>query len=244
LFSFFIHTTETLVSPFFTFYNISGIRDEMKQNERISCWFCGAEYNLAESECCTHTMPTPVCPYCLNCFCTAPEPQRLAMRQKLEISQDQTEQQKHILFSKPLGAILLESGMISNSDLDKALQYQKECNAPLGEVIVNLGMVPPETMRITLLNQQWIDQIDLDNVSIDLRLVERFGIEFCRRHQVLPIELLLVKDHAILRVAISRRETLDAIRSHPAFQTFGLLPYLAPSDQIVDLLEKIRPSSF
>ena len=235
-------TVQTVVSGTDKNYNIASGREEMKQDERIQCWFCGAQFELSESECCTHTMPTPVCPYCLNCFCTAPEEQRQAIRQRMEHSKDSSEHQKHILFSKPLGSILLESHLISQTDLDKALLYQKTCPAPLGEIVVKLGLVPPEKMRIVLLNQQWIDQIDLDNIIVDLRLVERFGFEFCLRHQILPIELLLVKDHAILRVAISRRETLDAIRAHPAFQTFGLLPYLASADQISELLKKIKTS--
>jgi len=187
-------------------------------------------------------MPTPVCPYCLNCFCTAPEQQRLAIRQKLDSKTDKTEQPKHVLYSKPIGTILVECGIINQTDLDNALLIQSNSGKPLGEVLVELGLVTAETMRITLLNQQWIEQIDLENVHLDLRLVDRFGFEFCHRHEILPIELLQVKDHAILRIAIAKRDTLEAIRTHPAFQTFGVLPYLASSDKILELLNKIRLS--
>lgn len=213
----------------------------MNKDEQICCWFCGAQFTLTEAECCTHTMPTPVCPYCLNCFCTAPDPQRLAIRKQLDGNAAQKDQQKHLLFSKPIGSILLESGLIGQHDLDEALQAQARTGKPLGELLVEMGRISLEKMRIILLNQQWIDQIDLDNVSVDLRLIERFGFEFCCRHQILPLELIMVKDHAVLRVAISRREALDAIRAHPAFQTFGILPYLATSERIGELLQKVKP---
>ncbi len=213
----------------------------MNKDEQISCWFCGAQYCLSDSEFCTHTIPSPACPYCLNCFCTAPDTQRLAMRQKIEEQPAQSEQTRHLLFSKPIGSILQESGLITSTDLEKALLVQKDCGRALGEVLVEMGLVSADTMRITLLNQQWIEQIDLDKVSLDLRLIERFGFEFCSRHSILPIELLVIKDHGTLRIAISRRETLEAIRSHPAFQTFGILPYLAPADIIQTVLSKLRP---
>jgi hypothetical protein len=200
------------------------------------------QFTLEEAECCNHTMPTPVCPFCLNCFCTAPEAQRQQIRQTLDSLSGPTETSKKAIFSKPIGSILLECGLISRESLNLALAKQNETGAPLGQILVDMNLVSSDVMRNTLLNQTWIEPIELDNISLDLRLIKRFGLEFCSRHQILPIELLLVKDHAILRVAISKRDTLEAIRIHPAFQTFGILPYFAPPDQISDLLGQIGPA--
>lgn len=209
----------------------------MNNQGNISCWFCGALFDLSESECCTHTLPTPVCPYCLNCFCTAPESQRQSIRQHLEKSVSQTDLNKHVLFCQPIGSILIDSGVITAQNLEEALNRQKSCKRPLGEILIDMGLVSKDLMRVTLLNQQWIEQIDLEHIDIDPRLIERFGFEFCCRHLILPLELILVKDHAVLRVAISRRQNLEAIRAHPAFQTFGILPYFAPPARIQSLLD-------
>lgn len=211
----------------------------MKNDQLISCWFCAMQFTLEEASCCNHTLPTPVCPFCLNCFCTAPESQRQQIREAMDSHPNPAETTNKAIYSKPIGSILLECGLINQQDLEQALQLQKKTGKPLGQLLVDLKLVSAEIMRITLLNQTWIEPIELDNMTLDRRLIERFGLEFCTRHQILPIELLMVKDHAILRIAIARRDTLEAIRIHPAFQTFGILPYFAPSEQIMDFLSKL-----
>ena len=47
---------------------------------------------------------------------------------------------------KPFGEILIDDKLITKTQLDKALEYQKEESITLGQALVKLDYVPKDTM--------------------------------------------------------------------------------------------------
>lgn len=54
------------------------------------------------------------------------------------------------LTKRPLGQILLDGGFISHSDLERALEQQKNTNELLGEILVNMGVLDPVDLKAVL----------------------------------------------------------------------------------------------
>lgn len=58
---------------------------------------------------------------------------------------------------KPLGQILIEAGLVSISQIELALQEQKQNNLRIGEILVARGWIMPKT--IDFFCEQWLDSI-------------------------------------------------------------------------------------
>ena len=52
-----------------------------------------------------------------------------------------------------LGDVLVRTGTISEEQLDKALQVQKQCRLQLGQVLVEMKLITDEQLVVTLSEQ-------------------------------------------------------------------------------------------
>ena len=86
-----------------------------------------------------------------------------------------------------LGDLLVASGALTQEQLDTALGRQKVLKVPLGQVLVKLGFVSDDTMRLALSSQLGVPFIDLDSVTIDKILARIVNRGFARRNLLLPI---------------------------------------------------------
>jgi type IV pilus assembly protein PilB len=86
-----------------------------------------------------------------------------------------------------LGELLIASGAIGRDQLDSALSKQKVQKLPLGQVLVKLGYVTDDTMRLALSSQLGVPFIDLDKVIIDRSLARSVNRAFARKHLLLPV---------------------------------------------------------
>lgn len=88
---------------------------------------------------------------------------------------------------KRLGEILVESGTITASQLERALTEQTLRRQPLGQTLLELGFVTDEVMRRALGSQLGVPYIDLDNVIVDRSLARAIDRDFAVEHLVLPV---------------------------------------------------------
>ena len=82
---------------------------------------------------------------------------------------------------------MVESGAISASQLETALARQKAQKLPIGRLLVSLGYVSDDAVRMALAGQLRIPFIDLDNTTIDRSLARVLNRNFARRHVLLPV---------------------------------------------------------
>jgi type IV pilus assembly protein PilB len=67
---------------------------------------------------------------------------------------------------KRIGDLLIERGLITESELQFALDTQKQTKEKLGEVLVNNNIVSPENMAKTLAVQLEVDYVDLAKMTL------------------------------------------------------------------------------
>jgi predicted transcriptional regulator len=51
---------------------------------------------------------------------------------------------------KPIGQILMESGMITIDDLNDAIEIQKSSSQRLGEILIGMGAITEEELQLAL----------------------------------------------------------------------------------------------
>jgi len=78
-----------------------------------------------------------------------------------------------------LGDLLVEKGLVTESELQHALKVQKESNFTkrLGEILVDEGFVTEREIAEQLAEQLHLEFIDLYGVELDSKLLGRFPIQ-------------------------------------------------------------------
>lgn len=135
-----------------------------------------------------------------------------------------------------LGEILLEEGLITVEQLDKALQYQEKSGQLLGEILRDLGLVT-ESDIAKIVCVQLLPFLDLINYSYDETLVELFDKEFLHRHTLLPFDKI-GNSLLVLVTEIPAEETLAEI---PNRTGLNAALYVGYTSQVVAELDRLIP---
>lgn len=212
----------------------------MAEEYVIKCWFCTCEFDGNEASFCSHVDATLICPYCLKCCCDAPQEYK---NKFLKSCPKKILEEKLILESRAslkLGEILIRAGKITRSNLLSAINKQKSFKKRIGQIFILMDLITPEELSLYLMEQKWIDHIDLENFEIDFDLVETIGKDFCLAHKIIPIESYELSDKKILRLALSSKDDLVKLKITTQLRDFILIPYEGDPEDIKRLLKKVK----
>jgi len=98
-----------------------------------------------------------------------------------------------------LGQALVGAGMLTASQLESALRRQRaqEQHVPLGELVVQLGLLSPAQLRIALASWLDVPTVDLAQLKPEPAALARIPRALAQREGVLP---LLVRDEVLVVV--------------------------------------------
>lgn len=86
-----------------------------------------------------------------------------------------------------LGALLVGKGLITQGDLDQALDLQEREGLRLGQALTRSGKVSIDDIVWALADQYEVPYVHLDLKTIDPEAVRLIPEDFARRHSVIPI---------------------------------------------------------
>jgi len=101
--------------------------------------------------------------------------------------------------TESLGQILLDEGVVTREQLEKAKQMQHRSGGHMGRILVEQGVVTEKQLAKALSVQWGLDVIDLSTVEIDSDVVKVIPQHIAQRHKVLAIG----KTRKKLRLAIA-----------------------------------------
>ena len=96
---------------------------------------------------------------------------------------------KGTLDRKKIGEILVERGLITSQDLERALRHQK--NFPgsfLGEILVSLGVLTEIDIVTALVLQCNLPYIAVSKYMVDAGVVELIPAEMARQEKLVPLD--------------------------------------------------------
>ena len=112
---------------------------------------------------------------------------------------------------KTLGELLIERGLLSAADLERALVEQRQSGEFLGAVLARLGLVSSEQLLPVLAGQLGMPYARLSGLQIPPEALAKVPPKFASHYRLMPLEL---KD-GLLQVAISDPfdvQTLDELK--------------------------------
>lgn len=92
--------------------------------------------------------------------------------------------------TKKIGEILIEQGLITQTQLSETLQEQKLTGEKLGEILIKKGLISPEELERCLTKQSGIAQFDLSNYIIEPAVVKLIPEEFTQKYKLVPVFLV------------------------------------------------------
>ena len=135
---------------------------------------------------------------------------------------------------KKLGEILLERGLVTREDLDRALEIQRERGDKLGRILVDLGFIAQKDVLQALSDQLGVPLAHIDGPPAVSPETERLSSQFLRQAKILPLRL----EGQTLTLAMADPldfETLSAARMATGLD---ILPEIATESEILDALER------
>ncbi len=92
------------------------------------------------------------------------------------------------LVNKQLGELLIERGVINQSQLEKALAIQKGKGGLIGEVLVELGFAKEEDITQSLTAQYGFPYLPLSNYEINPEVVSIIPGRVARQYLLIPVD--------------------------------------------------------
>src|SRR5207247_6218787 len=119
---------------------------------------------------------------------------------------------------KRLGERLLESGHISQTQLDLALREQKRRGGLIGQVLVGLGFVSQEIISAFVAKESATKFVNVNRCVINKAVLQLVAFETAKRLKALPLSV----EDATLTVALA--DPNDVVAIDPVQQVTDLAP--------------------
>src|ERR1700679_1264498 len=133
-----------------------------------------------------------------------------------------------------LGEILMERRLITQEDLDRALELQRERGDKLGKILVDLGFIAARDVLIALSEQLQVPLLVLDGPPAGSPETETLSPKFLRQFRCLPV---MLHDHT---VTLAMADPLDFETRSTVAACTGLAvnPALAGEQEILDAIDR------
>ncbi|RKZ07389.1 type II secretion system protein GspE [Candidatus Fermentibacteria bacterium] len=138
-----------------------------------------------------------------------------------------------------IGQLLLNSGIITNKQLEKALSKQSEDGSRIGYHLVNIQAISEEDLNKFLARQQSIESANLNTEEIDEDVIHLITGDIARRYEVIPIR----REGRKLIVAMTDPNNLFAIDDLRFSLGMDIQPHICASSMLKKALSKYYADS-
>lgn len=136
-----------------------------------------------------------------------------------------------------IGDILMAEGVITQEQLDKALESQKTKKRRLGEILVSDGYITDDIMADALCHQMGYDRANLQDSRIPDDLISMFDVELLKKYTAIPY-CYDDRNVNIIRVAMADPMDMLAIDDLSMVTNRMIDPMVATPGEIMVAIDK------
>ena len=136
-----------------------------------------------------------------------------------------------------LGDLLVETGTITQDQLEHALKKQKKTNLKLGETLVDEGIISEDDIAIALSHQLNLEIVDLQSINIDSKVATLVPVSILKKYTMIPFAYS--EDNMnILRVAMENPLDTYAQEDISIITNYQVEPVVATTRSIMLAIDK------
>jgi len=142
--------------------------------------------------------------------------------------------------SEPIGEIFVRTGLITQDQLNQALEKQKllKRQESLGDVLVSMGFIS-EKDRVKCLGEQWgVPFVELADLEVDSAIVRLVPQNAARKLKVIPI----ARKNGKLTLAMKNPLDIFAIDEVRMLTGVDVEPTIAPEEDIINAISRLYRS--
>ncbi|MCX5716630.1 MAG: hypothetical protein NTV07_07320 [Candidatus Omnitrophica bacterium] len=143
------------------------------------------------------------------------------------------------IVAKQLGELLKERKIISEAQLQEALNIQSSKGGLVGEILVKLGYAKEEEIAQVLTVQYGFPYLPMDNYEIDREIIKILPVETVKKYGAIPID----KIGATLTVAMVNPLNASALEEIEKLTKCTVQPFITTSSSFQKALKKYYPPS-
>jgi hypothetical protein len=132
----------------------------------------------------------------------------------------------------PLGQLLVQVGLVSTEALEGALQEQRGDGRRLGEILAARGLLTPAQLTQILSHQLALPWVSLAKVTVDAALLALVPRAVAERHHIVPVYLRREGNRSLLYVATDDPTDEAALRACSDAAGMQVRPMVAASDDL------------
>lgn len=138
--------------------------------------------------------------------------------------------------TKRIGERLLEAGLVDLTQLNLAMERQRQTGQPLGEALVSLGFVDEERLTAVLSEHLSTPMLDLKRVTVDPAIAALLPEDYARRHLVLPIR----RENGSIVMALTDPADIGLLRDLELIVDQPVQAHLAARSDILRMLTQVH----
>lgn len=135
-----------------------------------------------------------------------------------------------------LGDVLVNSGIISDKDLERGLIKQTGTGRKLGEVLVDEGFATEENIAWALSDQLHYDMVELQDVEIAEDIRSLVPVAVLKKYKVLPLGYS--QDNMMLRVAMADPTDITALDDINIITNMQVEPVVATPGSVMLTIDR------
>ncbi len=137
-----------------------------------------------------------------------------------------------------IGDLLLREGLVTQEQLNKALQEQRHNGTRVGYNLVKLGYVKETDLTRMLARQHKMPAVDLTKFQVDPRIAKLIPGELAIKHSVLPLK----RDGRTLTVAMSDPASMSVLDDIKFITRLDIFPVIAGEFTLRNCITKFYES--
>lgn len=135
---------------------------------------------------------------------------------------------------KQLGQMLLQEKLITEDQLNKALEMQKGSNELIGKILVKMGFVTEEAVTEVFARQKGLDYVNLKQTTVDQEAVQIINKETASKYKVFPYK----REKEKLYVAMENPFNVFVLDELNAQTGYIIEPVVASERDIQEAIER------
>ena len=139
------------------------------------------------------------------------------------------------LKAKKLGEILLNRGVVSEEDLEKALSEQKQTKGFLGQVLLRRGVIKKKDLAEALEDQLGVPSVELSELTIAAEMAAYLPENVVRNYRAIPFAV----ENNTMSVAMADPLNLTAVESMRLVTGMEVHAYFAPEEDVLLCTNKL-----
>lgn len=143
-------------------------------------------------------------------------------------------------YKKRLGDILVESGKITEDQLQEILKKQKTSGKRLGEILIEEKILTEDDIIDVLEIQLGIPRVDLDSTTVDMEAVKTISQSLANKYNVIPVGF----EDGKIRVAMSDPLNIFALDDVKIASGCEVQPLITTQESISKSIDKYYSTQF